>query len=50
MGWGALVALGCTVGTLLSGIMAAAGSGWVFALACGGGLWVGWRLLASRAD
>nr|WP_250645007.1 YeeE/YedE thiosulfate transporter family protein [Comamonas serinivorans] len=44
MGWGAMLALGCTVGTLLSGIMAAAVSGWVFAVACGVGLWLGWRL------
>lgn len=44
MGWGAMLALGCTVGTLLSGIMAAALSGWVFALFAGAGLWAGWRL------
>ena len=41
MGWGAMVALGCTVGTLLSGIMAASLSGWVFALFCGLGLCLG---------
>ncbi|MFZ4286925.1 YeeE/YedE family protein [Variovorax sp. HJSM1_2] len=44
MGWGAMVALGCTVGTLLSGIMAASLSGWLFALFCGLGLWAGWWL------
>lgn len=44
MGWGSLVALGCTVGTLLSGIMAGAASGWVFALFLFGGLWLGWQL------
>lgn len=44
MGWGAMVALGCTVGVLLSGIMAGAASGWVFAAACLLGLWLGWRL------
>lgn len=44
MGWGAMVALGCTVGTLLSGIMAASLSGWVFALFCGLGLLAGWWL------
>lgn len=33
MGWGAMVALGCTVGVLLSGISAFALSGWVFAAA-----------------
>ncbi|MEQ4619509.1 MAG: YeeE/YedE family protein, partial [Corticimicrobacter sp.] len=51
MGWGAMVALGCTVGTLLSGIMAAAVSGWIFALFCVAGAWLGWRLrvhVASR--
>lgn len=44
MGFGAMLALGCTVGTLLSGIMAAAVSGWVFALFCFAGAWLGWRL------
>lgn len=44
MGWGAMVALGCTVGTLLSGIMAAAVSGWVFAFSGALGLVAGWRL------
>jgi hypothetical protein len=45
MGWGAMTALGCTVGTLLSGIMAAALSGWVFALFCLLGLWATWRVM-----
>ncbi len=44
MGWGAMLALGCTVGTLLSGISAFAVSGWVFALATFGGVWLGIRL------
>lgn len=44
MGWGAMVALGCTVGTLLSGIMAGAASGWIFALVLFGGLWLGWKI------
>jgi uncharacterized membrane protein YedE/YeeE len=44
MGWGAMVALGCTVGALLSGIMAAALSGWIFALCCAPGLYLGWWL------
>lgn len=30
LGWGAMIGLGCTVGTLLSGIMAGAASGWIF--------------------
>lgn len=42
MGWGAMVALGCTIGTLLSGIMASAASGWIFAIVLAAGLWVGW--------
>ena len=46
MGWGAMVALGCTVGTLLSGIMAGAASGWVFAVFLSGGLYLGWRVRA----
>ncbi len=46
MGWGAMTALGCTVGVLLSGIMAGAVSGWVFALFCFLGLWGVWRLKA----
>jgi uncharacterized membrane protein YedE/YeeE len=32
MGWGSMIALGCTLGTLLSGISAFALSGWVFTL------------------
>ncbi|MDR0665478.1 MAG: YeeE/YedE family protein [Helicobacteraceae bacterium] len=32
LGFGAMIALGCTIGTLLSGIHAGALSGWVFAL------------------
>jgi hypothetical protein len=30
LGWGAMTAIGCTVGTLLSGTMAGAASGWMF--------------------
>ena len=33
LGWGAMTGLGCSVGTLLSGISAGAVSGWVFAIA-----------------
>lgn len=44
MGWGSMLALGCTVGTLLSGISAFAISGWVFAAAVIGGVWLGLRL------
>ena len=42
MGFGAMVALGCTVGNLLSGIMAASLSGWVFLVFCGLGIYLGW--------
>ncbi len=44
MGWGSMLALGCTVGTLLSGISAFALSGWVFAIAVFAGVWLGIRL------
>jgi len=44
MGFGAMIALGCTVGNLLSGIMAASLSGWVFLTFCGLGLYLGWML------
>lgn len=44
LGWGAMVALGCTVGVILSGIMAGAVAGWVFALVCFLAAWVGWGL------
>ena len=41
MGWGAMVALGCTVGVLLSGISAFALSGWVFAASTTVAVWAG---------
>lgn len=48
LGWGAMTGLGCTVGTLLSGIMAGALSGWVFGIAVFAGvtvtLWTGRRV------
>lgn len=44
MGWGAMVSLGCTVGTLLSGISAFAVSGWVFGGAVFAGVWLGIKL------
>ncbi|AWN44369.1 hypothetical protein DK389_05045 [Methylobacterium durans] len=46
LGWGAMTGLGCSVGTLLSGIMAGAVSGWVFGLAMFGGATA--TLLAGR--
>ena len=47
MGWGAMLSLGCTVGVFLSGIMAGAASGWVFAIFCVVGAWCGWYLRAK---
>jgi hypothetical protein len=41
MGWGAMTALGCTVGVLLSGIHAGALSGWIFLVFCAFGVWIG---------
>lgn len=53
MGWGAMTALGCTVGVLLSGIHAGALSGWVFLAACLVGTLLGLpirrRLMAAQA-
>ena len=39
MGWGSMIALGCTVGTLLSGIMALSVSGWIFFASVLTGVW-----------
>lgn len=50
MGWGSMLALGCTVGTLLSGISAFAVSGWVFAAAVFAGVFVGIKLKLHRLD
>jgi len=52
LGWGAMTGIGCTVGTLLSGGMAGALSGWVFGAAMLLVLWLGFRWQtwwASRA-
>jgi uncharacterized membrane protein YedE/YeeE len=48
MGWGAMLALGCTVGTLLSGISAFAVAGWVFAAAVFVGVWAGIKLRLNQ--
>lgn len=48
LGWGAMTALGCTVGTLLSGISAFAVSGWVFAAAMIAAVWIGLRITGER--
>ena len=46
LGWGAMTGLGCSVGTLLSGIMAGAVSGWLFGLTMFAGATL--TLLAGR--
>lgn len=45
LGWGAMTGLGCTIGTLLSGGMAGALSGWVFGVAVFVAVWAGLRLM-----
>lgn len=50
LGWGAMTAIGCTVGTLLSGTMAGAASGWIFFAASFAGVYASLRLSeAARA-
>lgn len=44
LGWGAMTGLGCTIGTLLSGGMAGALSGWVFGAAVFFAVWAGLRV------
>ena len=44
LGFGSMISLGCTVGTLLSGVQVFAVSGWVFAFALIGGLYGGLKL------
>lgn len=43
LGWGAMTGLGCTVGTLMSGTMAGALSGWLFGVSMLAAIWVGLR-------
>jgi uncharacterized membrane protein YedE/YeeE len=49
LGFGAMVSLGCTVGTLLSGIMAFSLHGWVFLAGLALGAWAGTALLRRLA-
>jgi len=44
LGWGAMIGLGCTVGTLLSGTMAGALSGWVYGIALFFAVWSGLKI------
>ena len=49
VGFGAMISLGCTVGTLMSGIMAFSLSGWIFLAALAAGAWAGTRVLGRPA-
>ncbi|MDD2547560.1 MAG: YeeE/YedE family protein [Burkholderiaceae bacterium] len=49
LGWGAMTGLGCTVGTLLSGTMAGALSGWVFGASLFTAVWLGLKVKARWA-
>jgi hypothetical protein len=49
LGFGAMISLGCTVGTLLSGIMAFSLSGWLFLAGLLAGAWSGAGLLRRVA-
>lgn len=48
LGWGATIALGCTIGVFLSGIQAFAVAAWVFAIALVAAMWLGFRLGLHR--
>jgi hypothetical protein len=48
LGWGAMTAIGCTVGTLVSGTIAGAASGWIFLIASFAGVWLTLRVLPAR--
>lgn len=48
LGWGAMTAIGCTVGTLFSGTIAGAASGWIFLVASFLGVWTTLRFLPAR--
>ena len=46
LGWGSMIGLGCSIGTLLSGSMAGALSGWVFGTAMFFAIWAGLKVKA----
>lgn len=48
LGWGAMTAIGCTVGTLLSGTIAGAASGWIFLFASFAGVFAAAKLAPAR--
>src|SRR5262249_46788354 len=49
LGFGAMISLGCTVGTMLSGSMAFSLHGWLFLAGLAGGAWAGTQLLRRLA-
>lgn len=49
LGFGAMVSLGCSIGTFLSGSMALSVSGWVFGGFMATGIWLSLRLQGKRA-
>lgn len=48
LGWGAIIGLGCSIGTLVSGIHAMALSGWVFGISMVLAMAVGFRFRLNR--
>lgn len=50
MGFGAMLAGGCTIGTFLSGAMSLSLHAWIFAAACLAGSWIGRRLVGPGAS
>lgn len=44
LGWGAMTTIGCTIGTLLSGTIAGAASGWIFLFASFAGVYLTLKL------
>ncbi len=50
LGWGSMTALGCTVGTLFSGTIAGALSGWIFFAASLLGVFATLRLMRAQAQ
>jgi hypothetical protein len=49
MGYGAAIAMGCTIGAFFSGIPSLAVNGWVFAIFLGLGAWIGTQLIRRIA-
>ncbi len=49
MGYGAGIAMGCTIGAFFSSIPSLAMNGWVFAVFLGGGAWIGTQMIRRIA-